>query len=289
MQQIVPKVVLGIPEKNNSMKYLITAFLFHLTVSCHTAKKAVRPAPVTDSLQAELPATVDSVVLDSDRVAEFTFSEIRKNRLDFQTFSARVKLNYVAAEKSLNDVNAFLRIKKDSVIWVSLNAALGIEAIRLLITPDTVKVLDKLNKTIQYRDFRFLQEATRLPVDFSALQDLLIGNPVFLDSNMRSFSRSEGRILLETLGNVFLNNSEFTQQPLLVQQTHLQRTDTTVRQFAHLEYLEYALMLGRYFSNRRKVAVREKKDLAIELEFRQVAFNLPISFPFAVPSNYKLK
>jgi hypothetical protein len=152
-----------------------------------------------------------------------------------------------------------------------------------------VKVLDKLNKSIQYRDFRFLQEATRLPVDFFILQDLLIGNPVFLDSSLQSFSITEGQILLETLGDVFLNISMFTHDPLQLQQTHLEGTDTVNRRSAHLEYLEYSGISGRDFSGRRKVTVIDKKQLAIELEFRQASFDVPLTFPFAVPANYKLK
>jgi hypothetical protein len=46
------------------------------------------------------------------------------------------------------DVNATMRMYKDSAIWLSANAVLGIEAMRVLITKDSVKLLNKLDKTI---------------------------------------------------------------------------------------------------------------------------------------------
>lgn len=271
------------------MKYVIYVFFLLLAVSCSSSRKAVKPVDVTDSVQTIPVPCVDSAALDSARIVAATWSGIREKRLDFKTFSARVKLTYTTPDKSLNDVTAFLRMQKDSVIWVSLNAALGIEALRLLITPDTVKLLDKLNKTIQYRDFLFLQEATRLPVDFFILQDLLIGNPVFLDSNLLTYSKRDGKILLETLGAVFRNNSVFNQDRLQVDQTHLEDRDTAARRSAHLEYLEYTDLNGRSFSGKRKLVVMDKKQMAIELEFRQTVFDAPLSYPFAVPGNYKLK
>ena len=289
MLRNVQKEASGTPEKNKRMKYVIVGFFILSALSCGTSRKAIKPVAPSDSLQTIPVPSVDSAALDSARTVAAVFSGIRDKRHDFKTFSSRVKLTYTTPDKSLNDVTAFLRMQKDSVIWVSLNAALGIEALRLLITPDTVKLLDKLNKTIQYRDFLFLQETTRLPVDFFILQDLLIGNPVFLDSNLQTYSNRDGKILMQTLGAIFRNNSIFDQNRLQVDQSHLEDRDTAARRSAQLEYLEYNDINGRSFSGKRKLIVMDKKQMAIELEFRQAVFDVPLSFPFAVPGNYKLK
>ena len=44
-------------------------------------------------------------------------------------------------------INAQLRMRKDSVIWISASAFLGIEAARLLLTPDSFKMINRLNST----------------------------------------------------------------------------------------------------------------------------------------------
>jgi hypothetical protein len=90
------------------------------------------------------------------------------------------------------DVNANIRMLRDSTIWISVNAVLGIEALRALITRDSVKLIDKLNKTYTARSITYLQDVTSLPLDLPTLQDLIIGNAVFIDSNVIGYSQSAG-------------------------------------------------------------------------------------------------
>ena len=72
---------------------------------------------------------------------------------------------------------------KDSVIWISITALFGIEGLRAYITKDSVKIINKQDKVYTGRSVAYLQEVTALPLDLHSLQELLIGNPVFLDSN----------------------------------------------------------------------------------------------------------
>jgi hypothetical protein len=39
-------------------------------------------------------------------------------------------------------------------------------------------LMNKLEKTVQYRSIAYLTEITQVPFDFYSLQDLIIGNPV---------------------------------------------------------------------------------------------------------------
>ena len=85
------------------------------------------------------------------------------------------------------------------------NALLGIEAMRVLITKDSVKLLDKLNKTYTARSVSYLQDVTDLPLDLKILQDLIIGNAVFLDSNIVSYSNGNNVINILSVGRWFKN------------------------------------------------------------------------------------
>ena len=62
----------------------------------------------------------------------------------------KLKHNFEGKDGKKADFNAFVRLRKDSLLWVSINVALGIEAFRLLITPDSVKVLNKLDKVFLF-------------------------------------------------------------------------------------------------------------------------------------------
>ena len=53
------------------------------------------------------------------------------------------------------------------------------EAVRALITKDSVKVLDRYNKRYLLTNFSYLQKFSSVPLSLDKLQDALIGNPTF--------------------------------------------------------------------------------------------------------------
>src|SRR5437762_11861 len=87
-----------------------------------------------------------------------TYAGILKNHIDFKTFSAKINIDYVDADDKNYNVNANLRMYKDSAIWISITAIFGIEGLRVYITKDSVKILDKQNKLYTGRSVSYLQE-----------------------------------------------------------------------------------------------------------------------------------
>lgn len=76
-----------------------------------------------------------------------------------------------------------IKARKDSLLWVSVSPALGIEVMRMLISPDSVKYVSKIpnNKHYYLGTFKELTGILGLDLSFSQLVDLLVGNPVLLD------------------------------------------------------------------------------------------------------------
>jgi hypothetical protein len=179
-------------------------------------------------------------------------------------------------------------MQKDSLIWVSVNAALGIEVMRMIVTKDSVKLLDKLDKVYTIRRIDYLQEVTSLPLSLSTLQDLIIGNPVFLDKNIVSYSAGSGSVTLLSIGQWFKNLLVISETNKKILRSKLDDVDISRNRTADLTYTDYEDKRGAIFSTRRNITVVEKKKLDIRLNFKQYSFNDPVSFPFSVPKNYKL-
>jgi hypothetical protein len=233
--------------------------------------------------------TINPAENDSAKKVETALVKIKGGYINFNTFSAQMKIDYSDSRDKKYDVNAFVRMKKDSIIWISINAILGIEAFRVMITPDTVSVLDKINKTIQYHSFDYLREMVNLPVDFPTLQDLIIGNPVFLDSNIVAYTENENFTSLTALGAFFKNFATFYNPDLLLQRSKLDDVDITRSRTADLTYQDYEDNGNRKFSTKRKISIAYKTKLDIDLEFKKVEFGSTQNYPFSVPAKYKLK
>lgn len=87
---------------------------------------------------------------------------------------------------------ANIKMRKDSVIWISISPALGIEMIRMMITPDSLMLMSKIpdNKYYYKGNFGVINELVGVELDFEMLQDLLVGNALALDKDEGRF-RSE--------------------------------------------------------------------------------------------------
>jgi len=182
---------------------------------------------------------------------------------------------------------AFIRMEKDSMIWISVNAVLGFEAFRLLVTPDSVKILDRLKKIVRLRSVSYLQDEVHLPVDFHTLQDLLLGNPIFLDTAHIAFYKNEAKgISLFSSGTIFRNflTLGIDRTPL---HSKLDDTDPFRSRTGDVTYGEYDYSSAVPFSTYRKVSVAEKSKVDVEISYKQFRFNEVLSFPFSIPKNYK--
>ncbi len=223
-----------------------------------------------------------------DSVARITMvlAALDSNRIPFETFTSKVNVDYRSGDGKNYDVNATIRMQRDRAIWISVNAVLGIEALRVLITPDSVKLLDKLNKTYTARKSSYLQEVTSLPLDLPTLQNLLIGNAVFTDSNIVSLTQTGTTTSLLMLGPLFKNLITLNSSDNTLLHSKLDDVNTTRNRTADLAYSDYETGNGKPFATKRIISISEKKKLDINLNFKQYDFNTDVSFPFSVPKNF---
>jgi len=252
--------------------------------SCRSTKNIQTAITKKDSLAVVM--VVDNGHEDSVNFIKETFRNIQNQRIDFTTFSAKVNVDYTGADNKKYDVNTSLRMYKDSVIWVSVNAIFGIEALRVYITKDSVKLLDKQNKIFSARSMAYLQELASLPLDLSSLQELIIGNPVFLDSNIISYYKTSNTISLLSIGDWFKNLLTVSEPGNVIQHSKLDDVDVIRNRTCDLTYSGYENKKGVVFSTNRKITVAEKSKLDVKLDFKQYEFNETLSFPFSVPKNY---
>ncbi|MBI5856367.1 MAG: DUF4292 domain-containing protein [Sphingobacteriales bacterium] len=253
--------------------------------SCRSTKKIQEAINKKDTVIVN-PVPVINPHDDSISFIKDNYRLILNNRINFKTFSAKVDIDYEDASGKKNNVNAHIRMYKDSVIWVSVTGILGIEGLRALITADSVKLLDKQNKIYIPRSVSYLQEVTALPLDLSSLQDLLLGNPVFLDSNIVSYSRTPNTISLLSNGDFFKNLFTIGESDKLMYSCKLDDLDGFRNRTCYLTYVNYENKKGCNFPTERTISVSEKKKLDLKLEFRQYDFNETLSFPFNIPKNY---
>jgi hypothetical protein len=145
------------------------------------------------------------------------------------------------------------------------------------------------DKEVQYRSLDYLQEVTEIPFDYKTIQDILIGNPIFLDSNIVSFKKTDSRILVSTIGGFFKNLLTLSADNNLLLHSKLDDVDVNRNRTADITYDDFENKAGFDFSTYREITVSEKNKLDIRLNYKQYEFNKELSVSFKVPKNYKRK
>lgn len=259
-----------------------------LLYSCKPTKKIQTAIAKKDTAEL-ITVIVEDPKADSIRFISETYQSVLKQTIDYKTFSAKIDVDYVDADDKKYNFNAFLRMQKDSVIWIKIDAIFGIEALRALITKDSVHILDKQNKGYTVRAVEYLQDVAAMPLDLHTLQELIIGNPVFLDSNVISYSKNENYISLLSIGEFFKHLITLSAADMTLQRSKLDDLDPARNRTCDLSYSDYENKKGVNFATKRKIVIAEKTKLDIKLDFKQYEFNEMLTYPFSIPKNYKRK
>lgn len=265
--------------------YLLVAVIgVSLLASCRTQKKITKIMTTKDTTAVVITnrSATDSIVMVRN-----TMDELLKKKIDFKTFSAKIKVDYEDSKGKQPDVNAYVRILKDSLIWVNIRLAfLDVDLLRVLVRTDSVFVVNKHEKMIQLRSMDYLQEITQIPFDFKTLQDLLVGNPVFLDSNIVSYKKNDNQVLMAVVGQYFKHLLTIDATSNLLLHSKLDDVDVGRNRTAYITYEEFENKTGRPFSTKREITVSEKTKLDIKLNYKQYEFNKDLTISFSLPKNY---
>jgi hypothetical protein len=117
---------------------------------------------------------------------------------------------------------------------------------------------------------------------------MIIGNAIYLDSNIVSYSKGVNSVTLLSIGQWFKNLLSVSEQEKYLQRSKLDDIDITHNRTADLVYTDYENKKGKPFSTKRKISISETaKKLDIKLDFKQYDFNGDVNFPFSIPKNFK--
>ena len=254
--------------------------------SCKSTKKIQAAVAKKDTVSVKITNTTSD--RDSILMVKSALANVHNKENDFKTFSAKLKVQYQDSKGKQPNITAYIRIIKDSLIWISGYATVfNIEAFRIFVNKDSVFVVDKINKQVQYRSIGYLTEVTAIPFDFKTLQSLLVGNPIFLADSVVSYKETESKILLATLGKYFKHLLTIDKSNGFLVHSKLDDVDVNRNRTADITYSNFENANNINFATYREITVSEKNKLDIQLDFKQWEFNKELTINFNSPKNYK--
>lgn len=258
-------------------------FFLGLTLTlfaCHTAKKmSTTPTPGVDNSAL----TISSVLL-----------KMQGNNLDFEHMNGEAGVDYKGQPVNIA-VSSTVRWRRDSVIWMNVRK-LGFTVARIQVTHDSVFVVNYLQGNYVAKNLSYIEQTFGVPLDFSILQDVLLGNPVFLtEKDKLTLEKSvDGDVILRGKDNRWkatykLDATNFAVKEMLFEEPATNR-------FLKIGYKNYAKVrmpngLQQNFSYLRTIEVESsqtgKVSVQLEIEAESLEINVPKNIKFEIPSHYE--
>jgi hypothetical protein len=276
-----------VTRENKEMKKVLAAIIIVFTWAgaCRTTKNAQHA--LKDSTVSQSPGVtlnpVDSVTMLKQQLAETIIAP-----LDFTTFYGRAKANFNSPKASGN-ATVYIKMKRDSIIWVSVTGPLNIEGARVLITPDSVKIINKLEGFAQLSSIAHLQQITKLPFSFNDLQNLILGRPVLNTTDSMGYEIKKDSITITTANDLLTYINSFTKNNLRLGQSNFQALNNSSVTGANVFYNNYQTAGNTSFPVSRDIAVEGTTPSTLQLSFKEYNFNQPLDFVFTISKNYKIK
>ena len=259
------------------MKKNISNKLFILfTVIALFACKSKKPLIDGNTSIADLPKTENKILLKS----------LIANQLDFSTFTTKAATQLDFKDKNF-EVTLNIRIKKSEIIWVSVTAIAGLEVARVLITPDSIHVMDRINDEYLKKPFKFIQGFTSKQVDYATLEALLVGNSIpFTLTEKSEITQNNGLVLIKGMIERLSYQLQFNAQ-FKANQTFLE--DNTLGQMLSVNTQSFEFVSNNLVP--LKVLIDSKtrdKQIKVDMQYSKTMLNTVLDYPFNVPKRFSV-
>lgn len=280
---------------------LLIVLMLVLLSSCQITKKQVRKPlvrPNRFAIKERYGAnTVDTVfriappkVPGKDRTNNLAnLIPLWDREIKYTTFSGKAKMHYASGGEK-QDFTAHIRIKRDSVIWISVTAGPGgvVNVARLLVTSDSIILVNHLQKDVHKMHIRDANKLMPAPVDFTTMQNFIIGN--ILNKSVAPADAAD----FGSTWSMQVNGPEMTQQ------IAFNKTDSSMRTLqlhtkddmvkGMIQYSSYEMKDNRKFATGRVITISNAGEpYYLDMDFNKAEFDKELDFPFSIPKNYIVK
>ena len=231
--------------------------------------------------------------------ANHIIREVEDNRFEFDNIDTKFN---VRLEGNNIGLKGQLKMKNDSVIWISLSLKLGIEVARVMITEDSVKLINRTNKTYFVESVDKFKERLPSEVTMQFLQDILVGNDILLSKNDKfKVTIDDNSYKLESDRNTFwitpktfkvkscqlsavsYQQSAVAPEPVEGSTRHFDKlSDRTIK----IKYDNFQYVNGNLLPTKIILNANEDFDIKLEIDYSEVKVGERLEFPFNISKKF---
>jgi len=234
--------------------------------------------------------------------SDYLFGKLKKSEIHFDNLSAKFSAEYTN-DKKTTSFSGQIRIEHDSLIWISISPLLGIEMMRVVLTNDSVKYLNRISSTYFLRDFNYMNRLLNKALDFDMVQAFLLGNDFSfyengkfragIENGLYKLSTAERHKLKkylrqnDSIDNIPIQHIWLDPNNFKINQVVIKEIERDSRKF-EANYSEFEDINGQLFPTKLSFAIETgESNVSIKVSYSKIVINQHQNFPFRIPESYK--
>lgn len=237
----------------------------------------------------------------SFKTAKTLSRHIKENELKYEWIYAKADVE-VLIDGEDHKLDIRVKAKRDSAMWISIQAIGLIDIAKLLITRDSVKMVVYVKKQYFKGDFNYINQLLNADLDFDLIQAALIGNSADFDdddSKMKPvIDRDKCQYLLSTVRKRKLRRIN-SGQDSLKRSLQMMRLDpenykiinndfedvATNRSF-HAKYEKFHVSDSIFAPHLVNIEIKAEKKIDLKINYVRMEINQPQKLTLNIPKNY---
>lgn len=188
-------------------------------------------------------------------------------------------------------VSASCKIKRDSVMHLSVQPIAGFEMFKVEITPDSIFAFDKVNRKMYVADFSYIERRFGVAVDFYSLQALISNH--FFTIGTRTPAKEQCKLITtdQTSNGLSYETESMLQTVNINEQFRVEKVDLNSKKTNYIMsvlYTDFMLIDNVTFPQKIKIrATNPKHNLNCDFSISKALFNNKIVFSSVEPGKYE--
>lgn len=233
----------------------------------------------------------DLVVVDTNEMMKERLTGLAPlwtRTTELNTFSTKAKMHYEGGDKSY-DFIANIRMKKDSIVWISVTVAGIVQVARAIITPDSFRAILYTEKQAFEGPISKVNNIMPAGLDFYSLQNILLGNTVLHNAAAVHAAEAGTNWVVRLQKENYIEQAEFDRSDSSLRKSQVVTQGVSNRSLSH-SLSNFALFGNvRLATDRVLYILSDSSSMTVDMNYSNITINEEQTYPFSIPKNYTIK
>ncbi|HEX6223924.1 MAG TPA: DUF4292 domain-containing protein [Chryseolinea sp.] len=208
--------------------------------------------------------------------------------IDFEYLQGKARMVLRDANKE-RDVKANIRVRKDSVIWMTFSV-IGVQGGKALINKDSITIVSNVDKEYYVFDYAELSKRYNFDINFDVIQSAMLGNLIEARSDEDQIVQENSFFMLKQNTGTIAVSNYINSASMKIEKVEMKETNTN--NSLVLNYSNFQPLSNKLFPYNGTISLFYKTlagilNTTVIFEYNKAEVgDKELKFPFNIPKRY---